>query len=86
MSRGLRAIALSDLGLVYSAMGLERKARAVFEREVRLQPSNSQSWDDLANFELSYSNTARAKSALQTELYLNPWSPGLKKLYLEQLR
>ena len=26
------------------------------------------------------------ESALQTELYLNPWSPGLKKLYLEQLR
>ena len=38
------------LGQIYVDLGENRLAKATFEREVALQPSNAQSWQDLADY------------------------------------
>ncbi len=70
-------------------LGENRLAKATFEREVELQPSNALSWRDLATYYQGLGNRTAshtASSALATALYLGPWIPNLKQLYLESLK
>ncbi len=76
---------LAYLGQAYAQLGEDRLARATFQREVALAPSNAQSWIDLATFFTGVGNHAAARSAYRTALYLGPWIPNLGKLYLESL-
>ena len=85
----LDILPLSTLGQTYVDLGENRLAKATFEREVELQPSNAQSWWDLANYYQGLPGRAasnEASSDLATALYLGPWIPTLKKLYLESLK
>jgi len=80
---------LFDLGETYSQLNENRLAKATFEREVELQPSNALSWIDLASYYEGLPGRAAsnaASSALATALYLGPWIPGLNKTYLESLK
>ena len=80
---------LEVLGQTYVDLGESRLAKATFEHEVELQPSNAQSWIDLATYYQGLPGRAAshaATRALATALYLGPWIPALKQLYLESLK
>ena len=80
---------LDALGLTYVQLGENRLAKATFEREVELQPSNALSWTHLAIYYQGLPGRAAsraASSAFATALYLGPWIPGLDKTYLESLK
>ena len=80
---------LEVLGQTYVELGESRLAKATVEHEVELQPSNAQSWIDLATYYQGLSGRTAsnaATSALATALYLGPWIPTVKQLYLESLK
>ncbi|MGH2850866.1 MAG: hypothetical protein ACRDLP_09640, partial [Solirubrobacteraceae bacterium] len=76
---------LSALGFIYGDQGRDDLARTTFLREVRLQPSNTQAWQDLASYYLGVGNYAAASQAYGTALYLAPQTPDLKRQYIETL-
>jgi Flp pilus assembly protein TadD len=76
---------LSALGYVYAFAGQDKLAHATFLREVRLQPSNTNAWQDLAQYYSAVGNYAGATDALGTALYLAPQQPDLNRQYLETL-
>jgi hypothetical protein len=76
---------LDNLALAYVALGQDRLAQRTFEREVQLQPSNAYAWRDLGLGYQQLGMKRAATSALATALYLGPWVPDAKKLYLESL-
>jgi tetratricopeptide (TPR) repeat protein len=76
---------LSALGYVYAFAGQDNLAHATFLREVRLQPSNTNAWQDLAQYYSAVGDYAAATDALGTALYLAPQQPDLKRQYLETL-
>jgi Tfp pilus assembly protein PilF len=76
---------LGQLGAVYAARGENRLAQATFDREVALQPSNTQSWQDLAYYESGLNTTAgkrAAYNAFAVALYLDPQNLPLKQAFL----
>jgi len=80
---------LAYLGQAYVQLGQNRLAKATFEREVALQPSNAQTWMDLAAYYQGLPGrtaSRAASSAYATALYLGPWIPTLNQLYLESLK
>ena len=81
----LDIIPLAFLGDVYSAQGNDAAAARTFAREVTLQPSNAQTWDDLGLYYLNAGKRAMAQSAFATELYLNPQDPSVKDEYIASL-
>jgi len=71
------------LGTVYSGEYRPALARATFEREVKLQPSNFQSWYDLAYYEAGVPGEREAAyRAYATALYLNPEDRSLKSTFI----
>jgi O-antigen ligase len=68
----LSAEALFTLANVQKVSGQRALARATLTRAVRLQPSNPQSWLELARFDLSNDHPRLAVSELQAAIYLNP--------------
>jgi hypothetical protein len=62
------------------------RARAALVEAVRLQPSNPQTWEYLAGFEIRESNPRRALRLLGPALYLDPKSPTGVQDYLMALR
>lgn len=77
---------LEYLGETYVQLLQDRLAKATFDREVALQPSNAQSWIDLASYYTGAGRHHAATNALATALYLAPWFPALEKRYLESLK
>jgi hypothetical protein len=76
---------LSQLGQYYANIGDDRAAQATFEREVMLQPSNAQSWRDLAEYESTLGTTAgkrAAYNAYSVALYLDPQDYVLQREFL----
>jgi hypothetical protein len=69
----LSAEALFTLATVQHASGRSALARTTLERAVRLQPSNPQTWLELARYDLT-SNPPAALKELQAAIYLNPES------------
>jgi O-antigen ligase len=69
----LSAEALTALADVQSAAGNPALARATLQRAVRLQPSNPQTWLELARADLQEHPSAALKE-LQAAIYLNPQS------------
>ena len=69
----LSAEALFSLAEVQQIQGQHALARATLERAVRLQPSNPQTWLELARHDLSV-NPGAAVKELQAAIYLNPES------------
>ncbi len=67
----LSAEALFSLAEVQQIQGRHALARATLERAVRLQPSNPQTWLELARHDLS-ANPGAAVKELQAAIYLNP--------------
>ena len=65
--------ALFTLADVQKVAGQRSLARATLQRAVRLQPSNPQTWLELARFDLS-SDPKSALAELQASIYLNPES------------
>jgi hypothetical protein len=58
-------------------------ARRTFERIVRLQPANPESWLRYGQFELSEGNTRRALRLLGAALYLDPRGPEAQSAYAQ---
>jgi O-Antigen ligase len=69
----LSAQALITLATVQQRMGRSVLARATLERAVHLQPSNPQTWLELARYDLHRDPRAALKE-LQAVIYLNPES------------
>jgi hypothetical protein len=65
--------ALFALATVQEVSGQTHRARATFERAVRLQPSNPQTWMMLGRFQVA-SDPAAAVKELQAAIYLDPQS------------
>ena len=64
----------------------EKAAYATMVRAVQLQPSNPQSWYDLAYFDFtSLDDVGAALQALRPALYLDRTGPLIEALYLELL-
>jgi len=81
--------ALNQLGTYYADIGNDGLAQATIEREVALQPSNAQSWWDLADYESSLGTTAgyeAAYSDFSVALYLDPQDLDLKRDFLSLQR
>jgi tetratricopeptide (TPR) repeat protein len=72
---------LAQLGLYYANVGDDRDALATFRREIALQPSNAQSWWDLANYESNVDKRA-AYRAYSIALYLDPRDHDLQRDFL----
>ncbi len=72
---------LQQLGQYYANVGDDRAARATFLREIALQPSNAQSWWDLALYESTVDKRA-AYSAYSVALYLDPQDHVLQREFL----
>ena len=80
---------LQQLGAYYTAVGNDPAARATYEREVALQPSNSQSWWDLAFYESGLgtrTGDCAAYRAYATALYLQPQNLLLQREFLSLAR
>jgi hypothetical protein len=76
---------LSQLGQYYANVGDDRAAQATFEREVKLQPSNAQSWWDFADYESTLPTPAgkrAAYNAYSVALYLDPQDHVLQREFL----
>ena len=58
-------------------------ARATFERIVRLQPANPESWLRYGQFELQAGRTRRALRLLAAALYLDPRGPEAQSAYAQ---
>jgi O-Antigen ligase len=67
------AQALITLATVQQRMGRSVQARATLERAVHLQPSNPQTWLELARYDL-HRNPRAALKELRAVIYLNPES------------
>jgi tetratricopeptide (TPR) repeat protein len=77
--------ALAQLALYYAAVGDDRAAKATFERELALQPSNATSWQDLAEYEANLNTRAARRAAYRaysTALYLDPQDLFLQREFL----
>jgi hypothetical protein len=79
----LSAEALFTLATVQQASGHPALARTTLERAVRLQPSNPQTWLQLARHDLT-SNPAAALKELQATIYLNPESIAPEALAIDE--
>jgi cytochrome c-type biogenesis protein CcmH/NrfG len=53
---------------------------------VRKQPSNPETWLQLATFELAQGHKPQAVAAIGSALYLDPRSPAAISVYLEASR
>jgi tetratricopeptide (TPR) repeat protein len=75
---------VGQLGWVYADEYRPALAQATFEREVKLQPSNFQSWYDLADYEVDVAGEREAAyRAYATALYLNPEDGPLKSTFIQ---
>ncbi len=76
---------IDELGLYYYDTGDDRAAQATFEREIALQPSNAQSWRDLAEYEASLGTAVGDEAAYNdysAALYLDPQDHTLQQEFL----
>jgi len=64
--------ALSTLATVQENSGESAQARATLQREVRLQPSNPQTWKVLGEYDLQAHDPQDALNELRAAIYLNP--------------
>jgi O-antigen ligase len=73
--------------VVEQQAGDEEAARRALEDAVKLQPTNSEPWLRLANYELNVAHDpAKAQAALKPALYLDPRSSTGISLYLQAQR
>jgi O-antigen ligase len=70
----LSAEALITLAAVQQSTGQQAAAAATYQRAVRLQPSNWQTWEALGEYELHSGAARAALNALRAAVYLNPES------------
>jgi O-Antigen ligase len=64
--------ALSTLATVQENSGESAQARATLQREVRLQPSNPQTWKVLGEYDLAAHDPQDTLNELRAAIYLNP--------------
>jgi tetratricopeptide (TPR) repeat protein len=78
---------LFDLATVQSAAGQRDAAQRTFSEAVRLQPSNPESWRQLANYQLNTLNQpSPAFAALRAALFLDPRNPTIRSEFLDAFR
>jgi Tfp pilus assembly protein PilF len=66
--------------------GNTARARALYQRAVRMQPSDSEAWLRLASFELGQGDARAALRALGPALFLDPQSPIIQQTYVDASR
>ena len=71
---------------VEQAAGNISGARRLYAQAVHMQPSSSEPWLRLAQFELDQSNPPAALRAIGPALYLDPRSPIVQQTYLDASR
>ena len=71
---------------IETVAGNDAGARALYEEAVRKEPSSSESWLRLAQFELDRGDPQAALRAVGPALYLDPRSVTVQLLWLEASR
>jgi hypothetical protein len=71
---------------VEARAGNDARARALYEQAVRKEPSSSESWLRLAQFDLDRGDPRAALRAIGPALYLDPRSQTVQLLWLEASR
>jgi hypothetical protein len=71
---------------VESAAGNVAGARRLYSEAVHMQPSSSETWLRLAQFELAQGDTRASLRAIGPALFLDPWSPTVAQTYLDASR
>ena len=71
---------------IETVAGNDRAARALYEEAVRKEPSSSESWLRLAQFELERGDPRAALRAIGPALYLDPRSQAVQILWLQSSR
>jgi len=78
---------LTALAVVATRQGRKDEARRALEKEVRIQPANSETWLRLGDFQLNQLNDPKAAlRSLAAAVYLNPRDPLTVSAYLEVSR
>jgi tetratricopeptide (TPR) repeat protein len=78
---------LFDLATAQGAAGQRDAAQRTYAEAVKLQPSNPESWRQLASYQLNTLNQpAPAFAALRAALFLDPRNPSIRAEFLEAFR